>query len=312
MPMTRARSCYEILGVSRTATPSEIRLAYLRLMKRYHPDAATREARGSDLAPLLNRCYAILRDPAKRSQYDAKLQRLSSSAGNVPQLYRSSPTANHNDRRLRAALICAGGMIALVAIVVEALPDRTGSDVIASLVGWPPASPIPAAETAKATLPDRAVERRIARLAQTLSITEAEQFSRQCFAAASRLRTLRSVDACVLFDAAFLYWRANPGAIAAFPAYFADQVVTNRHRQVIEAYGGGVEARLSALQHRAFAALVEGLGEDSATANSAGLGVSTSANGLSDNRAAEDWMSQSGSADEAPEAKTTGLSEEDR
>jgi curved DNA-binding protein len=60
-------SYYVLLQVSPEASQEEIRSAYRRLARRYHPD-------GTDPNPqlmrLLNAAYEVLRDPAKRRQYD--------------------------------------------------------------------------------------------------------------------------------------------------------------------------------------------------------------------------------------------------
>ena len=63
------QDCYSILGVPRTASPGEIRVAYRRLARLYHPDlnsGAEAEARMQQI----NGAYATLSDPDRRRQYD--------------------------------------------------------------------------------------------------------------------------------------------------------------------------------------------------------------------------------------------------
>ena len=60
---------YEILGVSRSATDSEIKSAYRKLARKYHPDVnKTKEAEGKFKD--INEAYEVLSDKQKRSQYD--------------------------------------------------------------------------------------------------------------------------------------------------------------------------------------------------------------------------------------------------
>lgn len=63
------RDYYEILGVSKTATDAEIKSAFRKLAKKYHPDVSKEK----DAAEKFKECqeaYAVLSDPAKRKQYD--------------------------------------------------------------------------------------------------------------------------------------------------------------------------------------------------------------------------------------------------
>ena len=61
---------YSVLGVSRTASPEEIKKAFRKLARQYHPDIAkdkkTAEARFKEI----NEANEVLSDPEKRKQYD--------------------------------------------------------------------------------------------------------------------------------------------------------------------------------------------------------------------------------------------------
>lgn len=65
------RDYYEVLGVSKTATDDELKKAYRKLAKQYHPDANpdNREAAEAKFKEL-NEAYEILSDKQKRSMYD--------------------------------------------------------------------------------------------------------------------------------------------------------------------------------------------------------------------------------------------------
>ena len=61
---------YGILGVSRTATPEEIRSAFRKKAREYHPDVAKDKVKGAEKFKEVNEAYEVLSDPAKRSKYD--------------------------------------------------------------------------------------------------------------------------------------------------------------------------------------------------------------------------------------------------
>lgn len=63
------RDYYEVLGVSKTATDAEIKSAFRRLAKKYHPDI-NKEAGAEEKFKEIQEAYAVLSDPNKRKQYD--------------------------------------------------------------------------------------------------------------------------------------------------------------------------------------------------------------------------------------------------
>ncbi|HVC50247.1 MAG TPA: DnaJ C-terminal domain-containing protein [Burkholderiales bacterium] len=61
---------YKILGVSRTATDEEIRKAYKRLARKYHPDVS-KELNAEEKFKEVGEAYDVLKDPEKRTAYDS-------------------------------------------------------------------------------------------------------------------------------------------------------------------------------------------------------------------------------------------------
>jgi len=60
---------YATLGVEPTAGDAEIKTAYRRLARKYHPDVS-KEAGAEEKFKAVNEAYEALRDPAKRQAYD--------------------------------------------------------------------------------------------------------------------------------------------------------------------------------------------------------------------------------------------------
>ncbi|MGD9901650.1 MAG: J domain-containing protein [Spirochaetales bacterium] len=66
---------YNILGVKATATEKELRDAYLKLIKKYHPDQFKGDkVFAEDISATINLAYTVLSEPDKRAEYDRKLE----------------------------------------------------------------------------------------------------------------------------------------------------------------------------------------------------------------------------------------------
>lgn len=65
-----AKNYYEILGVEKNASQDDIKKAYLKLAKKYHPDLNPGDATAGEKLKEVNEAYEVLSDQTKRSNYD--------------------------------------------------------------------------------------------------------------------------------------------------------------------------------------------------------------------------------------------------
>lgn len=73
---------YEVLGVSRGASDADIKSAYRKLAKQYHPDKNAGDDKAAEKFKEIGEAYAVLNDPEKRQVYDQY-----GHAGQVPPGY---------------------------------------------------------------------------------------------------------------------------------------------------------------------------------------------------------------------------------
>jgi len=65
------RDPYQVLGVSRTASDNDIKQAFRKLAKKYHPDQNASDPRAKERFAEINAAYEIVGDKDKRKQFDA-------------------------------------------------------------------------------------------------------------------------------------------------------------------------------------------------------------------------------------------------
>jgi molecular chaperone DnaJ len=75
-----AKDFYQVLGVSDSASQGEIKKAYRRLAKQYHPDANPGNTAAAERFKEISEAHSVLSDPEKRKQYD-QMRRLGAFQG---------------------------------------------------------------------------------------------------------------------------------------------------------------------------------------------------------------------------------------
>ena len=115
---------YRALGVSPTVSTAEIRSAYLRLMRRYHPDRRPGDAHATAMAQAANAAWSVLGDSRRRAAYD----RLHAASPPLPVTARRagpagagaaySPARRHYRRAFSLACLRIGGAVLAVGAAV--------------------------------------------------------------------------------------------------------------------------------------------------------------------------------------------------
>jgi len=98
--LARLKDYYAILGVPRNATPEEIEEAYRRLAKEYHPDKNP-SPEAEERFKLINEAYQVLSDPAKRAEYDALYDMMTSGVSAPTGLESREPHATGSGFKLK-------------------------------------------------------------------------------------------------------------------------------------------------------------------------------------------------------------------
>ena len=78
--MAQTKDFYATLGVSSSASQDEIKKAYRKLAKKYHPDANASDAKAGERFKEISEANNVLSDPQKRKQYD-EMRRLGAFDG---------------------------------------------------------------------------------------------------------------------------------------------------------------------------------------------------------------------------------------
>jgi hypothetical protein len=255
---------YQVLGVHSKADTASIRSAYLKLIKRHHPDRGASGASHIQITDI-NLAYSVLRDARKRAEYDEQLLR---------QWLRSQPPPRRRDQpariglprqwrksfALRTALLAAA--ILLVAIPSDMFVDTraalgNGGTQASVLAPERPKAPVPAPATA--TELDPGIET-IIEVALAVPVDDAQPTSLRCFEQIRGLHTASAADRCIAFDLATSFWQDGDFKTAAQRSYFDRAAMRRRHGAVLAALDPAhASDRLQTLDRVAISALVDTL-----------------------------------------------------
>ncbi len=131
-----SNTLYQVLAVSQAANPDELKKAYRRMARQWHPDVC-REPNATQVFQAIQHAYEVLNDAGKRARYDAGLKLAATVARNQQRdmardlTYRSP---------LRCGLIMAEGSETLGRFIVskilmwEDITDEYGRSLVTS---WP-------------------------------------------------------------------------------------------------------------------------------------------------------------------------------
>lgn len=124
---------YGLLGVSRTASAEEIKSAFRRMARQWHPDVC-KEPNAQEMFVKIKEAYELLSDPNKRTRYDAGLALEASLNRNI-----ESRSADGYRAPLRCGYVLAEGFEQLGRFIVQKILDWQDitSDKGVLVASWP-------------------------------------------------------------------------------------------------------------------------------------------------------------------------------
>lgn len=149
--MNRPPNHYKTLGVALHATPDEVRTAYRRLAKTYHPDRYEGRGDSADTMARINQAYEVLSDPVARAQHDAAIT--PSPRPRQAALMPDTPDGAGHRPWILVWVIVSITVLALGWVALKTLVPAPATAQIAPLVRQLPASNEPLLPTPPVTQP---------------------------------------------------------------------------------------------------------------------------------------------------------------
>ncbi len=104
MMATDVKDYYKTVGVAKDAAQDEIKRAYRKLARKYHPDLNPGDKTAEQKFKELNEAYEVLSDPKKRAEYD-QFGSAAFGAGAAPGLRVSGPMTSGRTLIMEASVI---------------------------------------------------------------------------------------------------------------------------------------------------------------------------------------------------------------
>jgi hypothetical protein len=121
LPQNTPRTLYGLLGIAQTALQDEIKTAYRRMARHWHPDVC-KEPDAKERFQEIQHAYEVLGTPNKRTRYDAGLALEATLRSNDPDTW-SATTMSYRPN-LRCGYILAEGS------------ERVGRFVVSKILAW--------------------------------------------------------------------------------------------------------------------------------------------------------------------------------